>query len=70
MATFGIQGNKRLGVDDDEAYEAIEEQQEEYPDFFMTFGYINEEGLLSLTPKCVDTIRSKFTLLNSNRINH
>ena len=41
MAIFGITGNKRVNMDDDGA---IEEQQEGNSEFFLPFGFINEEG--------------------------
>ena len=66
MSVFGVQGYK-VGIDDKGL---IEDQLEQYPDYFLPFGFIGLDGLLCLGPKCVDAIRQKFSLLNSNRINH
>jgi hypothetical protein len=66
MAIFGVQGNKRVSIDDDGV---IQDQQEDHPDFFMPFGFLNGDGQLCLSARCVEIVRSKFSLLNSNRIN-
>lgn len=53
MAIFGIRGNKRLGG-------------EIHPSD-MPVGYI-KEGDLYLSDMCVEVIKSKYSILNSNRI--
>ena len=53
MAIFGIKGNKRLGG---------EPVLSDLP-----LGYIHE-GDLHLSNLCIEALRSKFSILNSNRI--
>ena len=54
MGIFGIQWNKRVGIDDDGA---IDDQLEQFPDFFLPFGFINDDGQLCLGPRCVEVVR-------------
>lgn len=80
LASFGIKGNKRLGVDD---MGKTREQQAQFPDDVLPFGWlakVNDEQQetdfsaqkqhqLFLSAKCVKTIRKQFDLLYMNRIN-
>lgn len=67
MAIFGIRGNKRIGQDDEKLAEF---QNQQTPENQLPYGYLNEQNQLCLTEKCVARIRSKFSLMHSNRINH
>jgi hypothetical protein len=54
MAIFGIKGNKRLGG---------EPQESDLP-----IGYL-QDGELHFSNNCIEAIKVKFAVLNSNRIN-